>query len=974
MSLADKIKKRNNISQDKFNKKNNNLTITPDMNVSTIERTKRSIAIFNRENKLPLFELTSIDFSVFSEEVFEKKKIVDITEVNRNVNPFYTIEDPRLGTIQNFKLCSCCEKTTEECIGHFGRIKVNFNFIHPSFILIVIHVLNCKCHTCDRMIMTKEMIYEKGYHLLRGIDRLSRIAAYSIKNTCPNPNCGLKIIFKTSKISENKSRAIPYYIKKDKTEEERYMSIDKIKKKLTNLTDEEVHLMGFENTHPKDFIMNYIPVIPMTDRPPAFTDNEKTDHSITFAYNDEAIKINESKYLEDPEEQEECNRRIIFIYDHLIDNKKGDYTRNQNDVVGSIKDELVGKTGIIRSRMLGKRANYTARTVIGPNKTLNFGYIAPPNDMKKVTMPEIITRYNYEQILTLASEGKIRYFCPSKGKSAGRKIRFDYVTHKDILNYGDRIERESQNGDIIIFNRQPTLQKQSMLGYIAQFQNKQSIGIHLANCSGLNADFDGDEGNEHFLQTIESQTEARLIMYAPNNIMSVSTSRPEASMVFNSVVSAFMLTEDGVKLTRREFDECLENIYQYSVSDYVRINYNTLADRLGDVDPLSGKALFSVLFPSSFWYQHKDDKGNRVLITNGVLRQGRIKNANIGGGAVSIIQSIYKWHGKQAAADFISAASFLLNWYIYKVGFSLSFEDFTLREHEDDFIATRKEIVDTINSELFALESLTGEVSELEKEERESEIKQKFALCDKKIEKEVSQLFDTKNSLFTMINSGAKGKLDNIIHMTGSRGTIVVGNELPSKTMSEGTRWLSSFHPEDVSLESRGYAINSLYEGLDVDAYFAFAQSGRIGLIDTAVKTANTGYMQRKMVKAQEDLVVNHDGSIRNQVGIIFQFSFGPNFSLSEMLMDNSDQGFSVFSFINIKELFGKISYENGFDNFDIKEEVNNIIRGINKSYNYEEEELINIYNEENETDEYFYDIIDEDGGDDGDDDFDDEY
>ena len=358
------------------------------------------------------------------------------------------------------------------------------------------------------------------------------------------------------------------------------------------------------------------------------------------------------------------------------------------------------------------------------------------------------------------------------------------------------------------------------------------------------------------------------------------------------------------------------------------------------------------------------------MISNGVLRRGKIKSANIGGSATSIVQSIYKWYGKQASADFISASSFLLNWYIYKVGFTLSFKDATLREHEEGFRNRREDIVDSINSELLLLDPLPPDTNALEKEERETEIKHKFKTADSKISSETEKLLDKENSIFVMVDSGAKGNLKQVVGIVGSKGTTVIGSDLPTKTMSDNSRWISSFHPDDNRLKSRGYAVDSFYEGLTVDAYFGLSQAGRIGLIDTAVKTAKTGYMQRKMVKSQEDLIVNHDGSIRNQVGVIFQFSYGPNFNISEMLQDNSDQGFTVFSFINIKELFGRINYENGFSNFDIREEIDNLVQTVNKKYHFEvENQIPNIYNEDNEVDDYLFADYDDDDEDDDEDD-----
>tara|TARA_E500000318_G_C3470465_1_gene176281 strand:- start:193 stop:753 length:561 start_codon:yes stop_codon:yes gene_type:complete len=157
--------------------------------------------------------------------------------------------------------------------------------------------------------------------------------------------------------------------------------------------------------------------------------------------------------------------------------------------------------------------------------------------------------------------------------------------------------------------------------------------------------------------------------------------------------------------------------------------------------------------------------------------------------------------------------------------------------------------------------------------------------------------------------------------------------------MTKNKRWLTTYTTKDYRLESRGFSANSYYEGLDVDAYFAECQSGRGGLIDTAVKTAQVGYMQRRMVKAQEDLVVNYDGSVRNQKNIIFQFSYGANFKTNEMVLDNSDDHFSVFSFINVKDMVGKFNHENGLD-FSFIEKIKELASDINSKYNFKDKDL----------------------------------
>jgi DNA-directed RNA polymerase II subunit RPB1 len=833
---------------------------------------------------------------------------------------------------------------------------LDFNFIHPSYRVTVIQIMNCVCQTCNKLLMSEIAMVEKGFNIMRGNTRLSAISNESLKITCSNPNCGLKIIFKTSKGADNTTRQVPYYIKHGRVEEERYMSVEKIKSTLSAMTPKDIKLLGFEDNDPVNFIMDYIPIIPMTDRPPAFTDSEKKDHSFTFAFNEILSKHLESIYQENQEDREECYRKIIFIYQHLIDNKKGEYTRNQAEAVGSIKDELVGKEGIIRGKMLGKRSDYTARTVLGPNNKLNFGYLAMPNIMKQITVPEIITRYNYEYIMDLAKRGLIEFFCPKEGNLAGMKWKFDLNNHIDVLNFGDKIERHSEDGDVVIFNRQPTLQKQSMLGYIAKHQDKLSVGVHLSSCKGLNADYDGDEGNEHFVQTVDAQTEARLIMSPQKNIISVSSSTPEAALEYNSIVSAYLLSDDKTMLTSEEYQKGLDTVFDYSETNYARDNYSTLKERLGDIEEFSGKSLISILFPKDFWYSGPEG----VLISNGIIRSGKLASPHIGGGTKSIIQSIYKWYGKDKAGEFISAANFLLNWYIFRIGFTLSFEDITLREHEGEFRKKRKEMVDSENNELMNMENLENPTL-VEIEERETDIKTRYDNLSKKITKEVTSYLDKDNSIFVMVNSGAKGNEKSVVGVVGSMGPAMVSNELPKKSMTGNSRWLTTFHADDNRIESRGYAVNSYYEGLDVDAYFALSQSGRIGLIDTAVKTATIGYMQRKMVKAQEDLIVNYDGSIRNQVGTIFQFSYGPNFNISEMVLDNSDDGFGVFSFININELFGRINYKNGFSNFDIKDEIKGVAEKINKKYGFvAETDEPDIFNKEDDVEFYEDEDFDE--------------
>ena len=939
--LLGKLNKKKKEKKEKTNEAPKNTV----RKLTQVQLNKRNIEIFLEENELPLFKLESICFSIFDKETFAKKSVCDIENPNRNLDLYYSLEDPRLGTIENWKLCGHCDKTTEECTGHFSRINVGFNFIHPLYRSIVVMVLQCICHSCNKLLLKEPQIKEKDLYSRGGFNRLKEFAKASEGEKCMNPKCGVAIKFKAAEANNTSTRFVSYFTKKGNEESpKKQMTVDTVLARLKAISDKDLVTLGFKYdnqkqkliVHPKDFIMNYIPVVPITDRPPGITETEKKDHSLTYAYNDILAKYLESKHHISLDDQEDCFNKIINIYLSLIVNKKNDpntYTRNQREPLEAIKDMINCKEGIIRNNLLGKRCDYTGRSVLGPNNSLNFGWIALPKDMEVITIPEIITHYNFKKINQLAREGNIEFLCPKKGNLAGRKLKFDYKKHKGKLSIGDKIERLTEHGDTITFNRAPTLQPQSMLGYKVTLQNKKTIGVHMSSTQGLNADFDSDEGNTHQVQTPEAQVEARLIMNVENNIISYSNSAPEAALFYNSIVSAFLLSADNVVLEEKEFLKGLEYVNSRLNSDYVKNNYKTLNSRLDGIEPFSGKALISVILPPDFWYQKFDDEGNEVFIGKGILRKGRLKKDHLGSTNFSIISAIHKEYGNKTTVDFISASNFLFNWYIFRIGFTVTFKDFSLGEKTDEFEKKREEIIQSTNKILEKIDKRsTFTITDIE--EKNQEILKNFNNAKNRIYNEVGQILDYNNSIFVMVDSGAKGSKAKAIEIVGSKGIILVIGKLAERNLAGNTRWLSTFSPEDYRLESRGFSVNSYYEGLDVDAYFAECQAGREGLIDTAVTTAKIGYMQRKMVKAQEDLIINYDGSIRNQRDVVFQFSYGPNFKTNEMVIDKSDDNFPVFSFINIKNMVGKINYSKGFK-VDIHEEIKNLAKEINQKYNF---------------------------------------
>ena len=912
--------------------------------ISESEKNKTSVEIFLRELKLKQLEMVSIVYSVMSRETLERISVCEVKNINKTKDLTNTTEDPRLGTIENFRLCATCEKTNEECPGHLGIINLPENIIHPFFRLIAMRVLQCVCNTCYKLFLDEEHLRESGILQLSGYPRLIKIAEFSKdgKVRCNN-GCPANPIFKPQKSGDNQNVNMPCIKKIGKQELPYQLSVSTIKKIFDNISDRDVSLMGFINNHPSNFIVDFVTVMPVSARPYVFRvdSNQKQEDYLTSGYDDIISKVIEY-YQTDREKttdtendkKEECIKDIIFIYDHSIQNCDQSHRRSPSEPCKSINDRIAGKGSLMRDNLLGKRADYTGRTVLGPNRSISFGEIAPPIAMQKIlTVPEIVTIYNYDYILDLSKKGRIDYLCPKTGAFSGRKLKFD--NRKHVVNVGDKVGRYSENGDIIIFNRQPTLSRLSFLGYVCDFQDKLSVGIHLSSTSGHNADFDGDEGNIHMLQTIDAQVEGRMIMYSGNNIMNSDRSAPQSGLVFNSLTGGYLLTKPGLVLSESVFYEGIESIKMFTKTNYTEDNFSTLFERLEkypDTEKFSGRSLMSVLFPKDFCYTFRADD-ETIKIRHGILISGQLTKAQLGGQPGSIIQALWKQYNVQTTINFISDSNFLLNWYSLRYGLTVSYEDVKVtkfREYKE--YKTKK--IRELNKNVLGLPTLPEDASELDREEREVKINQMINESQNEMIGEFYKNYlEEDNSLSVALKSKAKGDKTQIKNQVALLGQNYVDLSRPKLLTSEGKRWLPTFHIDDKSIYSRGFSSSSYLDGLNPDEFFAQAQASRVAYSEQQLSTAETGTLQRKMVKAQENLIVTYDGTIRNHNNVILQFNYGAGFDTGSMVFSYNGIGMKCLSFINLKEEIEKENTEQGYTDFDISSLIIQMFNQVNKKY-----------------------------------------
>ena len=450
-----------------------------------------------RRKKLPVLEVTDISYTVMSNEELEKMAVFEVK--NESDSGLYSVNDPRGGTVDHNLSCVTCQKDSLECPGHLGIIKLNEPIIHPEFRRVVVDILTSVCGSCGGLLLPIETIREKRILELEGSSRLRKLAEESSKISCRRRfketeegimSCIANPIYKTTKLKETGKI---FYTRDEKSKRpDSIRSVEEIEEIFNSITPEEAEIMGFSNdSHPSRFIMRSLAVIPLCARPPVIQDGIQMKDDLTNMYQD-IVRVNNELGKTDLKEAERENKikSLIFNIEHLINNSDQKYRQGKKKAYQSLKDRIQGKEALIRNALMGKRVNFSARTVIGPDPTLKFGQVRVPRVMAPIlTQHEIVTPENLKMMTSLLRTGKITHIMPSGGRMEGRRIKVNEKHQKEhTLVIGDEVDRWLMNGDYVVFNRQPTLHKQGIMGYEVVLGEGLTIGVHLGHTKQHNAD------------------------------------------------------------------------------------------------------------------------------------------------------------------------------------------------------------------------------------------------------------------------------------------------------------------------------------------------------------------------------------------------------------------------------------------------------------------------------------------------------
>ena len=548
----------------------------------------------------------------------------------------------------------------------------------------------------------------------------------------------------------------------------------------------------------------------------------------------------------------------------------------------SVSQRLKGKEGRIRGNLMGKRVDFSARTVITPDPNLAIDEVGVPRTIaRNLTYPEIVTPFNINKLQELVNNGPAelpgaRYIIRNDG------LRLD-LRQPNVMKHlqpGYKVERHVQDGDIVMFNRQPSLHKMSIMGHRIKIMPYSTFRMNLSVTSPYNADFDGDEMNLHVMQSMETRAECSEIMLVPRCIVSPQSNKPVMGIVQDTLLGSRGFTRRDCFLEK----DLVMNLVMHldSFSGELPIPCILKPRQLW-----TGKQIMSLFLPEIHLFKfsngHPDDEkeehspgDTRVIIDGGEHLAGMLDKKTLGTSAGGIVHVIYNEFGPSGARAFLGCHQRVINHWIVNRSYSIGIGDTIADAKTMDGIvstidASKKEVKSIVErAQSGALECQPGHTMLESFEKVVNQVLNKARdMAGTRAQKSLKETNNVKN----MVVTGSKGSFINISQMIACVGQQnVEGKRIPYGFLN---RTLPHFTKDDYGPESRGFVENSYLRGLTPQEFFFHAMGGREGLIDTAVKTAETGYIQRRLVKAMEDVMVKYDGTVRNAGGEVLQFLYG---------------------------------------------------------------------------------------------------
>ena len=834
--------------------------------------------------------VSAIKFGILSPDLIREMSVAEIQNPDTYDEDGMPVPggvmDPRLGTLEPGQRCKTCGNTYLNCPGHFGHIELPAPVIHVGFVKHIYNLLKATCRSCGRILLTDEDIrdYRGKIEEMKKSGKMSREIYYKIlqkaMSTTTCPHCDEHQL----KIELEK----PTTFIEMTDEGPRRLTPHAVRARLERIPDEDLELLDVDPraARPEWMVLTVLPVPPVYVRPSITLESGfRSEDDLTHKLVDilrvaQRLKENINAGSPSPVIIELADLLQYHVTTYLNNEVPGvaPATHRSGRPLKTLAQRLKGKEGRFRLNLSGKRVDFSARTVISPDPNISIDEVGVPLDIAmQLTVPERVTEWNIERLRQYIKNGPdkhpgARYVIRPDGKRIRLKFAQDLDEVANALEPGYIVERHLIDGDIVLFNRQPSLHRMSIMAHRVRVLPYKTFRLNLCVCTPYNADFDGDEMNLHVPQSEEAQTEARLLLIVQNNILSPRYGAPIIGAIRDFITALYLLTKPDVYLTKKELSYLLSQIaYTGELPE----------PEIKEPEPKwGGKQVFSLLLPKGFNHRFKASFSPdiEVVIEDGKLVKGVMDKSAIGvEKANSILHRMAMEYGSEAAKQFINNIVKIANTYLNLRGFSFGIDDLYVpgeayREIENIF----KKMDEAFNALKLEYEKGRIEIKPGETPEQafESNILSILAEARDAAGRVVRKYISPESSAVIMTRTGARGSLLNIDQMVGVVGQQAVRRERIKRGFTD--RVLTFFKPRDSSPKARGFVYHSFLQGLDpVECFFHMA-GGRDGLVDTAVRTQQSGYMQRRLVNALESLYVEYDGTVRMMdYKKIVQFLYG---------------------------------------------------------------------------------------------------
>ena len=448
------------------------------------------------------------------------------------------------------------------------------------------------------------------------------------------------------------------------------------------------------------------------------------------------------------------------------------------------------------------------------------------------------------------------------------------------LMIGDICERQLMDGDIVLLNRQPTLHEGSMMAQEIVIREGKTLRFNLSINKSFNADFDGDEMNIHVPCSPESEAELRLLSASKYKIISAQNSKPSMCIVQDSLLGAYKMTIEATPMKKEIFFNIAltSGLSIAKIQNKMNVIRKIMKLKGKKAQCFNGKGLISLILPNDLIYEKKNNVNPDepvVKIYRGVLYEGTLDKSTLGSVHNSLIHRIHKEFGPDETASFIDGIQFITNNWLLVHGFSIGLGD-CMVSGEDKV----QEINDVISKCYIEAEGIKNTTyNPIIREVRITGALSKAKDMGLKIAKDALHV---NNNFLSTVKSGSKGDFFNIAQITGLLGQQSLAGNRVTPTLNNGKRTLPHYSFNDLSIaeeyESKGFIDSSFIKGLNPKQYYFHSMSGRESTCDTAMNTATSGYIQRRIIKLIEDIKIQYDGSVRDCCGSIYQWAYGEDF------------------------------------------------------------------------------------------------